>query len=90
MTTLTPPPRSTRRVSLLDAPPGVFVRVAGVEGGETLHRRLLSMGFHKGDVVRVESRALFRGPLLVRKRDGDCRVALGRGVARKILVEAPE
>ena len=75
-------------MTLLDAPAGKPLRVLGVEGGEAVRRRLFCLGFHKDDVVRVDSRAPFRGPLLVWNATTGCRTALGRGVAAKVLVEA--
>jgi Fe2+ transport system protein FeoA len=47
----------------------------------------MALGFHKGDVVELDGRAILRGPLLVRNCTSDTTVALGRGVAQKVLVE---
>jgi Fe2+ transport system protein FeoA len=74
-------------MNLLDAPANAPLRVVALLGGEGFCRRLLSLGFHRGDVVRLDSRAPFRGPLLVMNMTSGCQVALGRGVARKIIVE---
>jgi Fe2+ transport system protein FeoA len=74
-------------VTLLDAPENALVRITEVAGGEGVRRRLLSLGFHRQDVVRVESRAPFRGPVFVLNVTSGCRTALGRGVAQKVLVE---
>ena len=43
------------------------------------------MGIHPGDTVLVRSSGAFRGPLLVDVHG--CRVAVGRGIARRITVE---
>jgi Fe2+ transport system protein FeoA len=74
-------------MTLIEAPPNSLLRIVGVEGGEAVRRRLFCLGFHKDDVVRVESRAPFRGPLLLWNATSGCRTALGRGVAAKVLVQ---
>lgn len=58
--------------------------VKTIDAGRGLRRRLGQMGLHEGDVVEVSSRGAFRGPVLVCVHG--MRVALGRGVARKIGV----
>lgn len=55
-----------------------------------MHRRLLALGFHRGDLVSLDGEALLGGPVLVRNLTSDTRIALGRGIARKILVEPVE
>ena len=75
------------RVKLVDAPRNTPLRVAELLGGENVRRRLLSMGFHKDDLVELDSQAILRGPVLVRNLTSGTRVALGHGVALKILVE---
>ncbi len=60
------------------------VSVTAVQGGHGLRRRLSCLGFAEGDTIRVLSHAAFRGPLLVEARGA--RIAVGRGVARKITV----
>ena len=76
------------RVPLPDAPRNAPLRVVELAGGEGVRRRLLAMGFHKGDLVELDAEAIFRGPLLVRNLTSDSKVALGRSVAQKVLVEA--
>ncbi len=73
--------------SLLNAPDTPLL-ILRLEGGEDVRRRLMALGLHKGDVLRLETRAPFRGPLLVLNETSGCRVALGRGVARHIIVRA--
>ena len=74
-------------MNLLDAPPNTPLRIVNIAGGEGARRRLMALGFHKGDVVELEGKAIFRGPLLVRNCTSDTTIALGRGVAQKVLVE---
>jgi len=75
-------------MNLLDAPHGTRLRIVDLSGGESVRRRLMALGFHKGDVVELDGQAILHGPLLVRNCTSDTTVALGRGVAQKILVEA--
>jgi Fe2+ transport system protein FeoA len=74
-------------MTLLEAPRNRALKIVDLIGGEGFRRRLFSLGFHKGDIVEFDSRAILRGPLLVRNVTSDTRVALGRGVAQKIIVE---
>jgi Fe2+ transport system protein FeoA len=74
-------------MTLLEAPANIPLRITDFVGGEGFRRRLLALGFHRGDLVRLDSRALFRGPILVWNLTCGAQVALGRGVAQKIVVE---
>lgn len=75
-------------MTLIDAPHNTPLRIVVLSGGESVRRRLMALGFHKGDVVELDGRAILRGPLLVRNCRSDTTVALGRAVAQKVLVEA--
>ncbi len=71
-------------IPLSEAPEGVLLKVVAVETrgwGQT--RRLLEIGLTPGALVKVVSRA--PGPVIVEVRGA--RFALGRGHARRILVE---
>lgn len=74
-------------MNLLEAPHGACLRVVDLAGGEGIRRRLLALGFHKGDIIQLDGKAIFRGPVLVRNCASDTTVALGRGVAMKVIVE---
>jgi Fe2+ transport system protein FeoA len=74
-------------INLIDAPPDTPLRVVAFHGGHGVRRRLLALGFHKDDVIELDSRSILGGPVLVRDLTSDTSVALGRGVARKIVVE---
>jgi len=50
-----------------------------------LRQKLSEMGILPGQVIFVTSSSAWRGPVRVQIRSND--VALGRGVARKVLVE---
>ncbi|MEA3326304.1 MAG: FeoA family protein [Chloroflexota bacterium] len=53
-------------------------------GGKNLSKRLLVLGFTKGVEVTVQQNSGF-GPVIVLIRDS--RIALGRGEAKKVMVE---
>lgn len=59
--------------------------VLSITGGPGLYRNLSQMGIHPGDTIVVSGTGAFRGPLLVDIHG--IRIALGRGVARKIVVQ---
>ncbi len=74
-----------RQLPLVALPPGARARVVGIAGGGmNVRMRLLQMGLTPGTLIEVvDNRG--RGPVLVRVRGTV--VALGRGVAEKIIVE---
>jgi Fe2+ transport system protein FeoA len=76
-----------KRMSLVEAPIDRSLRIVDIAGGESVRRRLLAIGFHKGDLVVLDSLAILKGPILVRSSASGMRIALGRGIARKITVE---
>ena len=58
-----------------------------LEGGRGFISRLASLGFTPGAPIRiVQNRG--RGPMIVLVRE--CRIALGRGEARQVWVQAEE
>lgn len=73
--------------TLAQAPPDTPLRIIDIAGGHGIRRRLFSMGFHKDDLIEIDSHSIFRGPILVRNLSTDTAVALGRGIAQKIIVE---
>ena len=60
-------------------------RVTAIEGGHGVRSHLNTLGIHVGDGIVVVDRAPFRGPVLVEIHGS--RVALGRGVARRVQVD---
>lgn len=73
-----------RGVITLDVmPPGSRGRVVRIEAGTRALRRIIEMGITPGTIIEVVGS--YGGPILVRVRGTV--LALGRGVARKILVE---
>ena len=65
------------------ARPGEMVVVTGIRAGRGLQRRLADMGFTPGVQIRVINSGM-PGPVLIDLRGA--RLALGRGIALKILV----
>ena len=70
---------------LVDVKIGEVVRVVGFRGNK-VDARLLQVGLYPGDRMRLLRLAPLGGPLLVDV--GGREMALGRAVARRILVEA--
>ncbi|MBU7043639.1 MAG: ferrous iron transport protein A [Theionarchaea archaeon] len=65
--------------------PGQKARVVEVMGGWGLRQKLNELGIYPNQIVSVSNSSIWRGPLLVRIDSNE--VALGRGVARKVVVE---
>lgn len=74
-------------ISLADAPRDKRLRIVGIQGGHGVRRRLLSMGFHKDDLIELDSRSILGGPILIRNLTAETSVAIGRGIAQKIMVK---
>jgi ferrous iron transport protein A len=77
--------RGTSTYSLSDVPTGSPCLVRLLRGGKDFVSRLAAMGFTEGVEVQVIQN-YGRGPLIALVRGA--RVALGRGEALKVLVEA--
>ena len=65
--------------------PGQHAKVAEIHGGHGVTRRLEGLGIRPGVCVSVMNRFALGGPVTVCV--GRSCVALGRGMAQKILVE---
>jgi ferrous iron transport protein A len=74
---------STRK-SLTDLITGEHGTIQSFEGGRAVNNRLTSLGFTPGVEINVVQN-YGHGPLIVTVRGS--RVALGRGEARKIIVQ---
>ena len=71
---------------LIQILPGTTVRVVDFDGGINLRNKLIQYGIYPGDCLRLLRKAPLGGPLLVECNDRE--IALGRGVAAKIIVES--
>ena len=65
--------------------PGDSGTVKYLENGFELKRKLNSMGLVEGKKIKVVSKQLFRGPIVV--RIGNMEIAISRGMANKIIVD---
>ena len=72
-------------VSLTNVKSGSKVSVVRIRGGLGTRQRLSCLGIHPGDRIILEKSGFMRGPVLINIHGNQ--VALGRGVAAKILVE---
>lgn len=77
-------PENLRPLDLLGCVQSGIVRE--IAGGRGIGRRLSSMGLHPGATVRLVCAQPARGPVVV-EINGTTRLALGRGIARKVMVE---
>lgn len=73
-------------MTLGEVDPRNEVVVVTINGGLGVSSHLNTLGIHTGDRIIVLDRAPFGGPVLVEVHGS--RVALGRGVARKVVVES--
>ncbi len=67
---------------------GQTVELAAIEGGRRLRKRLADLGLSVGERVRVVQNPPI-GPLILAVKE-DARLAIGRGMARKIRVRPLE
>ncbi|HOK23599.1 MAG TPA: FeoA family protein [Candidatus Hydrothermia bacterium] len=74
-------------MSLNEAKLNDLLIVKGIKAGRKAYRRLVSLGINVGDRIRVLHSAPFGGAILVEDLDSGIKVALGQGLARKIIVE---
>ena len=74
-------------VSLAEMAPGQTGMVVSLEGGHGMMRRLAAMGLHRGAAVIKTSSQPLRGPISVQV--GNTEVAMGFGLARRVMVEVP-
>jgi ferrous iron transport protein A len=63
-------------------------RVVDIRGGPGVRQRLSQMGIHPGDRITILRYGALRGPILIEIHGSQ--VALGRGIAAKIVVEETE
>ena len=73
------------QLTLAEMRTGQTGTVVGVLGGRGLIQRLDALGIRPGKKVTKISSALFRGPVMLRV--DNAQVAVGFGMARKIIVE---
>lgn len=69
-------------LTLDEVPVGVKVKVISILGGHGIANRLMQMGLTPGTIIEVVNNI---GPIIVKVRGTT--IALGRGMARKVIVE---
>jgi len=74
------------QLTLAEMRTGQTGTVVGVLGGHGLIRRLDALGIRPGKRVIKLNSTLFRGPVMLRV--DNTQVAVGFGMARKIIIEA--
>ena len=74
-----------QNISLIDLPANKIAKITSVIGGYGLQRKLQSLGIREGQEVKISSKQPFRGPLTIKVCGSQ--ITLGRGIAKKILVE---
>ena len=60
-------------------------KVIDIQGGQRIRQRLAEMGIHPGDIIAILRYGALRGPILIEIHGSQ--VALGRGIASRIIVE---
>jgi ferrous iron transport protein A len=80
-----PPSKKGSVIPLADLRPGEEGVIVSITGGRGALQRLVDLGLTPGTKVSVIKASPFHGPLEITVRGSD--LALGRGVAMKILVE---
>ena len=75
-------------VTLRQMQPGQSGKVVQVQGGYGLVNRLSALGIRPGKRITKVSSMLMRGPVTI--QSGNTQVAVGFGMANKIIVEVEE
>ena len=72
-------------VNLTNIKAGSQVKVVRISGGLGIRQRLSCLGIHPNNLIVLQKSGFMRGPVLVNVHGNQ--VALGRGIASKILVD---
>ena len=80
------PLQNSSYTPLSQARPGVKLVIMEMRAGRAAHLRLTSLGLHPGDVIEIINSNY--GKLVV--AHNNTRIALGRGIADKIMVDITE
>ncbi|MGQ9618593.1 MAG: FeoA family protein [Candidatus Aminicenantia bacterium] len=76
-------------MNLLEAENRRIYRITGIFGGRRFRTRLMTIGLHLGDLIEKQTEGL-GGPVLVKNISLYTKIAIGRGMAMKIIVEPVE
>ena len=72
-------------LSLLELSKGGSAKIVEIGGGGLVQQKLENLGFHRGTVVKKVRGMFIHGPLIIMV--GQSEVAIGRGLAKKVMVE---
>ena len=75
---------SNELIPLTECIIGSRVKISEIAAGRGASLNLANLGLHIGNVIRLERRSPFRGPLTVEHQGSE--IAIGFGLAQKILV----
>jgi Fe2+ transport system protein FeoA len=73
-------------ISLTKLSVGENAVIEEIKGGIDFKKRLESLNLREGKSIRKVSSAPFHGPVVIEV--GGCKIAIGQGMASKIMVEA--
>lgn len=74
-------------MTLLEAPEQKRLRISKIlDGGFGLRKKLSILDVHFDDEI-IKIKAARWGPLIIQKVAGNSKIAIGRGIAAKIVVE---
>ncbi len=76
---------NSQLVDLASLEEGSSAEVVKILGGRGIHSRLESLGIYEGVRIKKISKSPFRGPVIIEVKN--CKVAIGYGMAKKILVK---
>ncbi|MBN2407063.1 MAG: ferrous iron transport protein A [Elusimicrobia bacterium] len=77
--------KSKKTVSVAEMGKGSTGRVIRLDGGQGFTGKMDCMGIIPGAVITKVNQPFFKGPVVVKCRNAQ--VAIGNGMARKIIVE---
>lgn len=78
---------TARRVTLAEMRVGDTGTIVGMDGGHTMVSKLNSLGIRLGKIVTKVSGQWMEGPVLIRQ--DSTQVAIGFGMATRVIVELP-
>ncbi len=74
--------------ALNEATAGRRGRVVAIDGGRQVRQKLNTMGVHVGDLIQITRSGIMKGPIIMSVHGVE--IAIGRGMADKVLVEFEE
>lgn len=73
-------------MNLVNLNQGQSAKIISIEGGENLVKKLNNLGIKEGLTIKKVTGLFTHGPIVVKV--GSTQIALGRGMAAKVIVEA--